>query len=36
MGYIEAGLIGLVLYHVAVVILKVSKKEKEFVEWVNK
>jgi hypothetical protein len=24
------------LYHVAVVAIKVSKKEKEFLEWVNK
>jgi hypothetical protein len=36
MGYILAGLIGAGLYHVAVIMLKVSNKEKEFVDWVNK
>jgi hypothetical protein len=36
MGYIAAGILFFSLYLVFVSVLKVTKKEQDFIKWVNK
>jgi hypothetical protein len=36
MGYIAAGILFFTLYHVFIIMLKVTKKEQDFIKWVNK